>query len=122
MALTQKRIEVEQLKSRRQFMDQQEMSKHQVTIEALKARLSQLEGLKQQQQTLSLVAPISGRITDRAEALHVGRWINKRFGRFAYVVDQREKRCMRSRQKPTSAISAQASRPDSFPTAPSVRA
>lgn len=86
VALTQKRIEVEQLKSRRQFMDQQELSKHQVTIEALKARLSQLEGLKQQQQTLSLVAPISGRVTDRAEALHVGRWINKDLP-LAYVVD-----------------------------------
>jgi putative peptide zinc metalloprotease protein len=74
------------LRGRRQFMGQQELTKHQVTLEALKARLTELEGLKQQQQTLSLVAPISGRITDRAEALHVGRWINKDLP-LAYVVD-----------------------------------
>ena len=86
VALTRKRIEIEQLKSRRQFVDQDELAKHQVTIEALKARLSQLEGLVQQQQTLSLVSPISGRITDRAEALHVGRWINKELP-LAYVID-----------------------------------
>jgi putative peptide zinc metalloprotease protein len=86
VALTHKRIEVEQLRGRRQFIDQQELAKHQVTLEALKARLTELEGLKQQQQTLSLVAPISGRVTDRAEALHVGRWINKELP-LTYVVD-----------------------------------
>ncbi len=86
MALTRKRIEVEQLKSRRQFVDQGELAKHQVTIEALKARLSQLEGLIQQQQNLSLAAPITGVVTDRAEALHVGRWINKELP-LAYVID-----------------------------------
>ena len=32
------------------------------------------------------VAPISGVVTDRAEALHVGRWINKELS-LAYVVD-----------------------------------
>jgi putative peptide zinc metalloprotease protein len=57
-----------------------------VTLEALKARLSQLEGLVQQQQNLSLAAPITGMVTDRAEALHVGRWINRELP-LAYVVD-----------------------------------
>jgi putative peptide zinc metalloprotease protein len=86
LALTRKRIEVERLRDRRQFMDQQELAKHQVTLEALKARLSQLEGLAQQRQNLSLTAPIAGVVTDRAEALHVGRWINKELP-LAYVVD-----------------------------------
>ena len=86
VALTRKRIEVEQLKSRRQFVDQDELAKHQVTIEALKARLSQLEGLIHQQENLSLAAPIAGVVTDRAEALHVGRWINKELP-LAYVID-----------------------------------
>lgn len=86
VALTRKRIEVEQLKSRRQFVDQGELAKHQVTIEALKARLSQLEGLVQQQHNLSLVAPIAGMVTDHAEALHVGQWINKELP-LAYVID-----------------------------------
>ncbi len=86
VALTRKRIEIEQLKSRRQFVNQDELAKHQVTIEALKARLSQLEGLVQQQENLSLAAPIAGVVTDRAEALHVGRWINKELP-LAYVID-----------------------------------
>lgn len=86
VALTSKRVEVERLRDRRQFLDQQELARHQVTLEALKARLSQLEGLAQQQINLSLIAPISGVVTDRAEALHVGRWINKELP-LAYVVD-----------------------------------
>lgn len=85
IALTRKRIEVERLKSLRQFAGQQELAKHQVRLETLKAHLSQLEGLQQQQQNLSLTAPIAGIVTDRAEALHTGRWINKELP-LAYVV------------------------------------
>jgi putative peptide zinc metalloprotease protein len=87
MALTRKRIEVERLRSQRQFVDREELAKHQVTLENLRARLSQLEGLLQQQQNLSLTAPISGVVTDRVEALHVGQWINKQLP-LAYVIDQ----------------------------------
>lgn len=86
VALTRKRIEVERLRDRRQFLDQQELTKHQVNLEALKARLSQLEGLLQQQRNLSLTAPIAGRVTDCAEALRIGRWINKELP-LAYVID-----------------------------------
>jgi len=86
MALTRKRIEVEQLRGERQFVDPEEQTKHQVTLETLRARLSQLEGLLQQQQNLSLTAPIAGVVTDRAEALHVGQWINKELP-LAYVID-----------------------------------
>ena len=86
MALTRKRIEVERLRSQRQFVDREELAKHQVTLENLRARLSQLEGLLQQQQNLSLTAPIAGVVTDRVEALHVGQWINKQLP-LAYVID-----------------------------------
>ena len=86
MALTRKRIEVERLRVQRQFIDREELAKHQVTLETLRARLSQLEGLLQQQQNLSLTAPIAGMVTDRAEALHVGQWINKQLP-LAYVID-----------------------------------
>jgi putative peptide zinc metalloprotease protein len=55
-------------------------------LETLKAHLSQLEGLQQQQQTFTLTAPIAGVVTDRADALHVGRWINKELS-LAYVID-----------------------------------
>ena len=80
MALTSKRIEVERLRGQRQFVDREALTKHQVTLETLKAHLSQLEGLLQQQQNLSLTAPIAGMVTDQAEALHVGQWINKETG------------------------------------------
>jgi putative peptide zinc metalloprotease protein len=86
VALTRKRIEVERLRVRRQFANPQELVKHHVTLEALKARLSQLEGLMQQHNNLSLTSPIAGGVTDRAEALHVGRWINRELP-LAYVVD-----------------------------------
>ncbi len=85
LALTRKRIEVERFKSRRQFAGQQELAKHQVRLETLKAHLSQLEGLQQQQQNLSLTAPIAGIVSDRAEALHTGRWINKELP-LAYII------------------------------------
>ncbi|HEX4968945.1 MAG TPA: HlyD family efflux transporter periplasmic adaptor subunit [Nitrospiraceae bacterium] len=86
MALTRKRIEVERLRVQRQFVDREELAKHQVTLETLRARLSQLEGLLQQQENLSLTAPIAGMVTDRAEALHVGQWINKQLP-LAYIID-----------------------------------
>jgi len=86
MALTRKRIEVERLRGQRQFVDQEELTKHRVTLETLNAHLSQLEGLLQQQQNLSLTAPIAGVVTDRTEALHVGQWINKELA-LAYVID-----------------------------------
>lgn len=86
LALTRKRIEVERLRGQRQFVDREELTKHQVTLETLKAHLSQLEGLQQQQQNLSLTAPIAGVVTDQAEALHVGQWINKEMA-LAYVID-----------------------------------
>ena len=85
IALTRKRIEVERLKSLRLFASQQELAKHQVRQETLKAHLTQLEGLLQQQQNLSLTAPIAGIVTDQAEALHTGRWINKELP-LAYVI------------------------------------
>ena len=86
MALTRKRIEVERLRGQRQFVDREKLTKHQVTLETLKAHLSQLEGLLQQQQNLSLTAPIAGVVTDQAEALHVGQWINKEQA-LAYFID-----------------------------------
>jgi putative peptide zinc metalloprotease protein len=86
MALIRKQIEVERSRGRRQFIDRKELAQHQVTLETLKARLSQLEGLLEQQQNLVLTAPIAGVVTDRAEALHVGQWINKELP-LAYVID-----------------------------------
>ncbi|UVT18915.1 MAG: HlyD family efflux transporter periplasmic adaptor subunit [Nitrospira sp.] len=86
IALTKKQIEVEQLRGRRESHDQEKLARRDVTLEELKSRLTQLEGLVQQQHNLSLATPISGVVADRAEALHVGRWINRELP-LAYIVD-----------------------------------
>ncbi len=86
IALTQKRIEVERLRAQRQSVDREKLAKTQETLETLRTHLSELEGLMEKQQTLHLTAPIAGLVTDRAEALHVGQWINKELP-LAYVVD-----------------------------------
>ena len=86
IALTQKRIEVERLRAQRQSVDRENLAKTQETLETLRTHLSELEGLMEKQQTLHLTAPIAGLVTDRAEALHVGQWINKELP-LAYVVD-----------------------------------
>jgi putative peptide zinc metalloprotease protein len=86
IALTQKRIEVERLRAQRQSVDREKLAKTQETLETLRTHLSELDGLMDKQQTLHLTAPIVGLVTDRAEALHVGQWINKELP-LAYVVD-----------------------------------
>lgn len=86
IALTHKRIEVERLRAQRQSVDREKLAETQVTLETLRTRLSELEGLMNKQQTLQLTSPIAGLVTDRTEALHVGQWINKELP-LAYVVD-----------------------------------
>jgi putative peptide zinc metalloprotease protein len=86
IALTHMRIEVERLRGQRESVDREQLAKTQVTLETLRTHLSELEGLMEKQQTLHLTAPIAGLVTDRAEALHVGQWINKELA-LAYVVD-----------------------------------
>ena len=85
IALTYKRIEVERLRAKRQSVDQAKLAKTEVTLESLRTHLSNLEGLMRKQRTLHLTAPMAGLVTDRADALHVGQWINKELP-LAYIV------------------------------------
>jgi putative peptide zinc metalloprotease protein len=86
IALTNKRIEVERLRAQRQSVDPEKLANTQVTLETLRARLFELEGFRKKQQTLSLTAPLAGFVTDQADGLHVGRWINRELA-LAYIVD-----------------------------------
>ena len=86
IAMTRKRIEVERLRVQRQSVDSEKLAHAQVTMEMLRAHLFELEGFRKKQQTLHLTAPIAGLVTDRAEGLHVGRWINRELA-LAYIVD-----------------------------------
>jgi putative peptide zinc metalloprotease protein len=86
IALTRKRIEVERLRAQRQSVDAEKLADTQVTVETLRAHLFELEGFRKKQQTLYLTAPMAGFVTDRADGLHVGRWINTELS-LAYIVD-----------------------------------
>jgi putative peptide zinc metalloprotease protein len=84
--LTRKRIVVEELKARREIATAEERAKSHVTTEALRTRLSQLEGYQEQARRLMLTAPFDGIVTDRAEGLSPGQWV-KRDLPLAYVID-----------------------------------
>ncbi len=86
IAVARKRIEVEQLRAQRQSVDQEELNQTRVTLETLRTHISELEGLLEKQRTLHLTAPMTGIVTDREEAIHVGQWINKELP-LAYIVD-----------------------------------
>jgi putative peptide zinc metalloprotease protein len=57
-----------------------------VIVQSLDAKLAELDGLTEQQHNLLLRAPIGGVISDQADSLHPGRWINEKLA-VAYVID-----------------------------------
>lgn len=79
-------IEVLELRSRRQAANMQDRADNHVVTQMLRTRLAELEGLNQKRDNLVLKAPIAGVVTDRAESLHPGRWINEKLA-LAYLVD-----------------------------------
>ena len=70
----------------RQASYDQDRAQRQVIAESLKAGLAELAGLEAKQANLTLKAPISGSIRDRADSLMPGRWIDHKFP-VAYLVD-----------------------------------
>ncbi len=86
IALTMKQIEVLELRARRQAASPEDLAQSQVVAAALKTRLSELKGLTEEQDDLTLRAPISGIVTDLSESLHPGRWVNEELP-LAFLVD-----------------------------------
>ena len=76
LLLTAKRIAVLELHSLRRAAHDVELANSRVTEQELKTRLSELEGLLEKRDNLVLTAPIHGVVTDIADSLHPGRWIN----------------------------------------------
>ncbi len=89
VALTRQQISVLQYRARRQFSDSKELQSNQVISKTLESRISQLNGLMKQRENLVLRSPIAGKVTDRTESLHEGRWINEELP-LAYVIDDQQ--------------------------------
>lgn len=65
----------------------QDRDQRQVIAELLRAGLTELTGLEDKRDTMTLKAPIAGVVRDRADSLTVGRWIDQKIP-IAYVVDE----------------------------------
>lgn len=88
--VTQKRIEILELRARQQVGNQEELSKNMVVQQAYRTRLSELTGLYEKQDTLVLRSPISGIVMDVEASLHPGRWINEKLP-LAFIVAPQER-------------------------------
>lgn len=64
----------------------QDRVQRQVIAESLRARLAELTGLEAKRDNLTLKAPITGIVRDRADSLTAGRWIDRKLP-VAYLVD-----------------------------------
>ncbi|MBX3308511.1 MAG: HlyD family efflux transporter periplasmic adaptor subunit [Nitrospira sp.] len=67
----------------------QDRDQRQVIGESLRAGLAELTGLEAKRDNLTLKAPISGVVRDRADSLTAGRWIDQKVP-IAYLVDNRQ--------------------------------
>lgn len=77
IALTQNRIALLQWRLRRQSSTPADLADTHILRQALQTRMTELEGLYQQQDQLFLRAPFTGMIADVPESLHAGQWVNQ---------------------------------------------
>lgn len=85
--LTRKRVEVLELRARRRAANPEERANSQVVLQALRTQMSTLQGLLEKRRNLALTAPLDGIVTDVAESLHPGRWVNDKLA-LAYIVER----------------------------------
>ena len=64
----------------------QDRAQRQVIAESLRAGLAELTGLEAKRDNLTLKAPITGIVRDRADSLVAGRWIDRKIP-VAYLID-----------------------------------
>ncbi len=85
--LTRRRVEVLELRARRRAANPEERANSPVVLQELRTQLSKLQGLLEKRKNLVLTAPLDGLVTDVAESLHPGRWINEKHA-LAYIIDR----------------------------------
>ncbi|MGH8657095.1 MAG: HlyD family efflux transporter periplasmic adaptor subunit [Gammaproteobacteria bacterium] len=84
--LTAKKVEVHRLRFHRFASNPEDLANMHVALRQWTAESSRLAGLEKKRRKLTIRAPISGVITDVADALHRGRWINQKLA-LAFVVE-----------------------------------
>ena len=85
MRRTQIQIEALEVRAGRQASSETDRMQRQVVVESLHSRKAELRGLLEKREHLILRAPITGMVTDCAESLHPGRWVNEKLA-LAYVI------------------------------------
>lgn len=83
---TAKKVEVHRLRFERLASNPEDLANMHVALKQWTAESSRLAGLEKKQRNLTIRAPISGVVTDVADALHGGRWINRKLA-LAFVVE-----------------------------------
>ncbi|MGH8652719.1 MAG: biotin/lipoyl-binding protein [Gammaproteobacteria bacterium] len=78
MVRTAKKVKVHKLRFQRSASNPEDLANMHVALQQWTAESSRLAGLEKKRRKLSIRAPISGVITDVADALHRGRWINQK--------------------------------------------
>ncbi|MGH8605006.1 MAG: efflux RND transporter periplasmic adaptor subunit, partial [Gammaproteobacteria bacterium] len=86
MVRTAKKVKVHKLRFQRSASNLEDLANMHVALQQWTAESSRLAGLEKKRRKLTIRAPISGVITEVAEALHRGRWINQKLA-LAFVVD-----------------------------------
>ena len=83
---TRKEIEVLRLRHDRMASNAEDLANAHVVLSQLATQTSRLQGLQKQRANLAIRAPMDGLVTDVADALHRGRWINQKLP-LAFIVD-----------------------------------
>ncbi|MGH8624368.1 MAG: biotin/lipoyl-binding protein [Gammaproteobacteria bacterium] len=86
MARTVKKVKVHRLRFQRFASNPEDLANMHVALQQWTAESSRLAGLEKKRRKLTIRAPISGVITDVADALHHGRWINQKLA-LTFVIE-----------------------------------
>lgn len=86
MVRTAKKVKVHKLRFQRSASNPEDLANMHVALQQWTAESSRLAGLEKKRRQLTIRAPISGVITEVADALHRGRWINPKLA-LAFVVE-----------------------------------
>ena len=85
IAIKKKQIEILEIRARRQAVSSEELADIHVVGAELKTRLSEFWGVREKRDNLVLRSPMAGMVTDIADSLHPGRWVNEKLA-LAFIV------------------------------------
>lgn len=86
IVLTAKKVEVHRLRFQRFASNPEDLANMRVALRQWTAESSRLAGLEKKRRKLTISAPMSGLVTDVADALHRGRWVNQKLA-LAFIIE-----------------------------------